>query len=227
MGAPTLLMARTDANSAKLLTSDIDPLDRDFVHHERTSEGFFRVKGGLDYAIARSVAYAPYVDMVWCETSEPNIEEARRFAEGVHAKFPGKILAYNCSPSFNWKKKLSDADIARFQPALAEMGYKFQFVTLAGFHSLNLSMFELARGYRDKGMTAYCRLQEKEFSREYEYGYQAVKHQKFVGTGYFDAITEVITQGMASTKALEGSTEEEQFQANRAVVEMPQRMAGD
>jgi isocitrate lyase len=212
MGVPTLLLARTDANSAKLITSDIDPIDRAFIEGDRTSEGFFRVKGGLEYAIARSLAYAPYVDMIWCETSEPNIEEARRFAEGVHAKFPGKILAYNCSPSFNWKKKLSDADIARFQPALAEMGYKFQFVTLAGFHSLNLSMFELARGYRDNGMTAYSRLQEKEFSREYEYGYQAVKHQKFVGTGYFDAITEVVSQGMTSTKALEGSTEEEQFQ---------------
>ena len=212
MSVPTLLLARTDANSAKLLTSDIDPIDREFIEGERTSEGFFRVKGGLEYAIARSLAYAPYVDMIWCETSEPNIEEARLFAEGVHAKFPGKILAYNCSPSFNWKKKLSDADIARFQPALAEMGYKFQFVTLAGFHSLNLSMFELARGYRDHGMTAYSRLQEKEFSREYEYGYQAVKHQKFVGTGYFDAITEVVSQGMTSTKALEGSTEEEQFQ---------------
>ena len=212
MGVPTLLLARTDANSAKLITSDIDATDREFIHGERTNEGFFRVHGGLDYAIARSIAYAPYVDMIWCETSEPNMEEARRFAEGVRAKFPGKILAYNCSPSFNWKKKLSDSDIARFQTALAEMGYKFQFVTLAGFHSLNLSMFELARGYREKGMTAYARLQEKEFSREYEYGYQAVKHQKFVGTGYFDAITEVVSQGMTSTKALEGSTEEEQFQ---------------
>jgi isocitrate lyase len=212
MGVPTMLLARTDANSAKLITSDIDPVDRPFIHKERTNEGFFRVQGGLDYAIARSLAYAPYVDMIWCETSEPNIEEAQRFAEGVHAKFPGKILAYNCSPSFNWKKKLNDADIARFQPALAEMGYKFQFVTLAGFHSLNLSMFELARGYRDKGMTAYARLQEKEFSREFEYGYQAVKHQKFVGTGYFDAVNEIVTQGMTSTGALEGSTEAEQFQ---------------
>ncbi|MGI9103728.1 MAG: isocitrate lyase [Terriglobales bacterium] len=238
MGVPTLLLARTDANSAKLLTSDVDPVDREFIEGERTSEGFFRIRGGLDYAIARSIAYAPYVDMIWCETSEPNIEEARRFAEGVHKKFPGKILAYNCSPSFNWKKKLSDADIARFQPALAEMGYKFQFVTLAGFHSLNLSMFELARGYRDRGMTAYARLQEKEFARETEYGYEAVKHQKFVGTGYFDALNEVITHGVTSTKALEGSTEAEQFevkpQAN--VVEMaippaaiPQRdrLAGD
>jgi isocitrate lyase len=212
MGVPTLLVARTDADSAKLITSDIDPVDREFIHKERTNEGFFRVNGGLDYAIARAIAYAPFSDMVWCETSHPDIEEARRFAEGVHARYPGKILAYNCSPSFNWKKKLTDADIARFQPALAEMGYKFQFVTLAGFHSLNLSMYELARGYRDKGMTAYSRLQEKEFSREFQYGYQAVKHQKFVGTGYFDAVTEVISHGMASTKALEGSTEEEQFQ---------------
>jgi isocitrate/methylisocitrate lyase len=212
MGVPTLLLARTDANSAKLITSDVDPADGDFIEEGRTNEGFFRINGGLDYAIARSLAYAPHVDLIWCETSEPNIEEARRFAEGVHAQFPGKMLAYNCSPSFNWKKKLGDRDIARFQPALAEMGYKFQFVTLAGFHSLNLSMFELARGYRQTGMTAYARLQEKEFSREYEYGYQAVKHQKFVGTGYFDAVTEVVTQGMASTKALAGSTEEEQFQ---------------
>jgi isocitrate lyase len=211
MGVPTLLMARTDAGSAKLITSDIDPLDRAFVHKERTSEGFFRVQGGLDCAIARGLAYAPYADLIWCETSEPNIQEAQRFAEAIRAKFPGKMLAYNCSPSFNWKKKLDDATIARFQAALAEMGYKFQFVTLAGFHALNLSMFELARGYRETGMTAYSRLQEKEFSREYSHGYEAVKHQRFVGTGYFDAVTEVVTQGMASTKALEGSTEAEQF----------------
>ncbi len=228
MGVPTLLMARTDANSGKLLTSDVDPLDREFVHGERTSEGFFRVNGGLDYAIARSVAYAPYVDMLWCETSEPNIQEARRFAEGVPAKFPGKMLAYNCSPSFNWKKKLGDNEIARFQETLADMGYKFQFVTLAGFHTLNLSMFELAREYRESGMTAYTRVQQQEFTSEADYGYEAVKHQKFVGTGYFDAVTEVISQGMSSTKALEGSTEEEQFHAKPApVVEIPQRMAGD
>ncbi len=228
MGVPTLLMARTDANSGKLLTSDVDPLDREFVHGERTSEGFFRVNGGLDYAIARSVAYAPYVDMLWCETSEPNIQEARRFAEGVHARFPGKMLAYNCSPSFNWKKKLGDNEIARFQETLADMGYKFQFVTLAGFHTLNLSMFELAREYRESGMTAYTRVQQQEFTSEADYGYEAVKHQKFVGTGYFDAVTEVISQGMSSTKALEGSTEEEQFHAKPApVVEIPQRMAGD
>jgi isocitrate lyase len=212
MGVPTLLMARTDADSAKLLTSDIDAADRKFVHRERTNEGFFRIQGGIDCAIARGLAYAPYADLIWCETSEPNIKEAQRFAEAIHAHYPGKLLAYNCSPSFNWKKKLNDNDIARFQPALAEMGYKFQFVTLAGFHALNLSIFELARGYRETGMTAYARLQEKEFSREYEYGYEAIKHQRFVGTGYFDAVSEVVTSGMTSTKALDGSTEEAQFE---------------
>ena len=210
-GVPTLIMARTDANSAHLLTSDIDPRDREFVTGERTSEGFFHIRGGLDSAIARGLAYAPYADLIWCETSEPNVEEARRFAQAIHAKYPGKLLAYNCSPSFNWKKKLDDETIADFQPKLARMGYKFQFVTLAGFHALNLSMFELARGYRDSGMTAYSRLQEKEFSREAEYGYQAVKHQRFVGTGYFDALTQVIAGGLASTTALQGSTEQEQF----------------
>ena len=213
MGVPTLLMARTDADSAKLLTSDIDARDRKFVHRERTNEGFFRIQGGVECAIARGLAYAPYADLIWCETSEPNLQEARRFADAIHARFPGKLLAYNCSPSFNWKKKLDDATIARFQPALAEMGYKFQFVTLAGFHALNLSMYELARGYRNTGMTAYARLQEKELGREYHYGYEAIKHQRFVGTGYFDAITEVVTSGMASTKALDGSTEEAQFEA--------------
>jgi isocitrate lyase len=177
----------------------------------RTSEGFFHIRGGLDSAIARGLAYAPYADLIWCETSEPSVEEARRFAEAIHAKYPGKLLAYNCSPSFNWKKKLDDAAIASFQPELAKMGYKFQFVTLAGFHALNLSMFELARGYQDSGMTAYSRLQEKEFGSEAEYGYQAVKHQRFVGTGYFDALTQVIAGGLASTTALNGSTEQEQF----------------
>ncbi len=211
LGVPTLIMARTDANSAYLLTSDIDPRDREFLTGERTPEGFFHIRGGLDSAIARGLAYAPYADLIWCETSEPNVEEARRFAEAIHAKYPGKLLAYNCSPSFNWKKKLDDATIASFQPELAKMGYKFQFVTLAGFHALNLSMFELARGYKDSGMTAYSRLQEKEFSRETEYGYQAVKHQRFVGTGYFDALTQVIAGGLASTTALTGSTEQEQF----------------
>src|SRR5438105_3827989 len=211
MGVPTLIMARTDADSANLLTSDIDPRDREFITGERTSEGFFRIRGGLDSAIARGLAYAPYADLIWCETSEPNLEEARRFADAIHAKFPGKLLAYNCSPSFNWKKKLDDATIATFQQQIARMGYKFQFVTLAGFHALNLSMFELARGYKDTGMTAYARLQEKEFAREAQYGYQAVKHQRFVGTGYFDALTQVIASGVASTTALEGSTEQAQF----------------
>jgi isocitrate lyase len=211
LGVPSLIMARTDANSAFLLTSDIDPRDREFLSGGRTSEGFFHVRGGLDSAIARGLAYAPYADLIWCETSEPNLEEARRFAESIHAKYPGKLLAYNCSPSFNWKKKLDDRVIANFQLELARMGYKFQFVTLAGFHALNLSMFELARGYKDAGMTAYSQLQEKEFAREAQYGYQAVKHQRFVGTGYFDAVTQVIAGGIASTTALSGSTEQEQF----------------
>ncbi len=211
LGVPTLIMARTDANSAHLLTSDIDPRDHAFVTGERSSEGFFHIRGGLESAIARGLAYAPYADLIWCETSEPSVEEARRFAEAIHAQYPGKLLAYNCSPSFNWKKKLGDAAIASFQPELARMGYKFQFVTLAGFHALNLSMFELARGYKDSGMTAYSRLQEKEFSREAEFGYQAVKHQRFVGTGYFDALTQVIAGGLASTTGLSGSTEQEQF----------------
>jgi isocitrate lyase len=211
MGVPTLIMARTDADSAHLLTSDIDPRDHAFVTGERTSEGFFRIRGGLDSAIARGLAYAPFADLIWCETSEPDLEEARQFADAIHARYPGKLLAYNCSPSFNWKKKLDHTDIASFQPELAKMGYKFQFVTLAGFHALNLSMFELARGYKDAGMTAYSRLQEKEFAREAEYGYQAVKHQRFVGTGYFDALTQVIAGGLSSTTALEGSTEQAQF----------------
>ena len=211
LGVPSLILARTDADSAHLLTSDIDPRDHEFLTGKRTAEGFFRIRGGLKAAIARGLAYAPYVEMLWCETSEPNLEEAREFAEGIHAKFPGKMLAYNCSPSFNWKKKLDDRTIAMFQTELARMGYKFQFVTLAGFHALNLSMFELARGYRDTGMTAYSRLQEKEFAREAQYGYEAVKHQRFVGTGYFDAVTQVIAGGVASTTALEGSTEQAQF----------------
>jgi isocitrate lyase len=211
MGVPTLIMARTDANSAFLLTSDIDPRDREFITGTRTSEGFFEIRGGLDSAIARGLSYAPYADLIWCETSEPNLDEARRFAAAIHDKYPGKMLAYNCSPSFNWKKKLDDATIAAFQPELARMGYKFQFVTLAGFHALNLSMFELARGYKDSGMTAYSRLQQKEFARESGYGYEAVKHQRFVGTGYFDALTQVIAGGLASTTALAGSTEQEQF----------------
>jgi isocitrate lyase len=211
MGVPTLVMARTDADSAHLLTSDIDPRDRAFCTGERTSEGFFRIRGGIESAIARGLAYAPYADLLWCETSHPDLEEARQFADAIHAKYPEKMLAYNCSPSFNWRKKLDEETIARFQPELARMGYKFQFVTLAGFHALNLSMFELARGYKISGMTAYSRLQEKEFSRETEYGYAAVKHQRFVGTGYFDQVQQVISGGLASTTALTGSTEAAQF----------------
>jgi isocitrate lyase len=165
----------------------------------------------VDSAIARGLAYAPYADLIWCETSKPNLEEARKFAEAIRSRYPNKMLAYNCSPSFNWRKNLDEATIAKFQPELAKMGYKFQFVTLAGFHALNLSMFELARGYRDNGMAAYCRLQEKEFAREFSHGYEAVKHQRFVGTGYFDTVTQVIASGLSSTTALEGSTEQEQF----------------
>ncbi|MBO2533829.1 isocitrate lyase [Planifilum fulgidum] len=210
MGVPTILIARTDANAAKLLTSDVDPRDREFLTGERTPEGFFRVRAGLDQAIARGLAYAPYADLIWCETSEPNLEEARRFAEAIHAKYPGKMLAYNCSPSFNWKKKLDDDTIARFQHELGEMGYKFQFVTLAGFHSLNHSMFELARQYKERGMAAYAELQEREFASEV-HGYTATRHQREVGTGYFDEVSMVISGGTSSTTALTGSTEEEQF----------------
>jgi isocitrate lyase len=211
MGVPTLIMARTDADSAHLLTSNVDPRDREFLTGERTAEGFFGVRGGLEAAIARAIAYAPYADMIWCETSHPDLEEARLFAEGVHARFPGKMLAYNCSPSFNWKKKLDDASIAQFQKELAAMGYKFQFITLAGFHALNLSMFELAREYKQTGMSAYSQLQEKEFSSEAQHGYEAAKHQRFVGTGYFDTVTQVIAGGTSSVTALAGSTEAEQF----------------
>jgi len=211
MGVPTLIMARTDADSATLITSDVDPRDREFLTGERTTEGFFHCRKGLQAAIARGLAYAPYADLLWCETAKPDLEEARQFAEGIHARYPEKMLAYNCSPSFNWKKHLDDAAIARFQTELAAMGYKFQFITLAGFHSLNLSMFDLSRQYKQSGMTAYCRLQEEEFRQEREFGYEAVKHQKFVGTGYFDSLQQAITGGTASTTALAGSTEEEQF----------------
>ncbi|HEU4323590.1 MAG TPA: isocitrate lyase [Roseiflexaceae bacterium] len=210
MGVPTLIVARTDANAANLLTSDIDERDGMFLTGERTSEGFFRVRAGLDQAIARGLAYAPYADLVWCETSEPNLDEARRFAEAIHAQYPGKLLAYNCSPSFNWKKKLDDTTIAKFQRELGTMGYKFQFVTLAGFHALNYSMFELARGYRERGMAAYSELQQAEFAAEV-HGYTATKHQREVGTGYFDEVAQVIASGASSTTALSGSTEEEQF----------------
>jgi isocitrate lyase len=217
-GVPTVLIARTDADSAKLLTSDIDARDGDFIERgPRTHEGFYRFRGGVDAAIARGLSYAPYADMLWWETSEPNLQDAQRFAEAVQARFPGKLMAYNCSPSFNWRKKLDDRQIARFLPTLGEMGYKFQFITLAGFHALNLSMFELARGYHDRGMTAYARLQEKEFSRERDYGYEAVKHQRFVGTGYFDEVQMLISGGLAATTALTGSTEEAQFLEGSAV----------
>ncbi|MBY0158151.1 isocitrate lyase [Cytobacillus oceanisediminis] len=210
MGVPTVIVARTDANAADLITSDVDPCDSPFITGERTPEGFFRTKAGLDQAIARGLAYAPYADLVWCETSEPDLDEARRFAEAIHEKFPGKLLAYNCSPSFNWKKKLDDETIAKFQVELGKMGYKFQFVTLAGFHALNHSMFELARGYKDRGMAAYSELQQAEFASE-THGYTATRHQREVGTGYFDQVSMVITGGTSSTTALKGSTEEEQF----------------
>ena len=210
-GVPTVLVARTDANAANLLTSDVDEYDREFTTGERTVEGFYHVKNGLDQAISRGLAYAPYADLVWCETSEPNLDEARRFAEAIHAKYPNKMLAYNCSPSFNWKKKLDDETIAKFQNELGKMGYKFQFITLAGFHSLNFAMFELAKNYQTEQMTAYAKLQEQEFASETR-GYRATKHQAFVGTGYFDALTQVISGGSSSTTALSGSTEEEQFE---------------
>src|SRR5271155_775943 len=211
MGGPTVLIARTDADSARLITSDIDPRDREFLTGERTSEGFYGVRAGLPAAIARGLAYAPYADPLWCEPSKPHLGEARQFAEAIHAKYPNKMLAYNCSPSFNWRKNLDDNTIAKFQRELGAMGYKFQFITLAGFHALNLSMFELARNYKQDGMTAYCRLQEKEFASEQAFGYEAVKHQRFVGTGYFDTVQQAITSGTASTTALAGSTEAAQF----------------
>jgi isocitrate lyase len=207
---PTVILARTDANAASLMTSDADERDRSFLTGERTPEGFHRVRAGIDQAIARGLSYAPVADMIWCETAAPNIDEAKKFAESIHAQFPNKLLAYNCSPSFNWKKKLDSATIAKFQRELGAMGYKFQFVTLAGFHALNYSMFNLARGYRDRGMAAYSELQEAEFAAE-SLGYTATKHQHEVGTGYFDAVAQVIAAGESSTTALHGSTEQEQF----------------
>ena len=210
LDVPTVLIARTDANGARLLTTDSDIRDVEFLTGERTPDGFLGYKGGLHAAISRGLTYAPYVDMLWCETSEPNLEEARIFAEGIRTKFPGKMLAYNCSPSFHWKRKLDDVTIAKFQRELAAMGYKYQFVTLAGFHALNNSMFELAHAFAKEGMTAYSRLQEQEFANA-EAGYTAVRHQRFVGTGYFDEITQTIANGRASITALAGSTETEQF----------------
>lgn len=210
MGVDTILIARTDAHAARLLTSDVDANDRPFLTGERSPEGFYYVKEGLDQAISRGLAYAPYADLIWCETSEPNLLEAAAFAEAIHARYPGKLLAYNCSPSFNWKKKLSEQEIAAFQTKLGELGYKFQFVTLAGFHALNYSMFTLAKGYKSRGMAAYSELQQAEFAIEGD-GYEAVRHQREVGTGYFDEVAQVIAGGASSTTALAGSTEREQF----------------
>ncbi len=212
MGTPTVLVARTDANAADLITSDVDSYDAPFITGERTAEGFFRTKSGIDQAIARGLAYAPYADLIWCETSEPNIEEAKKFAEAIHAKFPGKLLAYNCSPSFNWEAKLDKETIANFQKELGKMGYKFQFVTLAGFHALNYSMFNLALGYKERGMAAYSELQQAEFAME-KNGYTATRHQREVGTGYFDQVSMIVSGGTSSTTALKGSTEEAQFTA--------------
>ncbi len=215
LDVPTVLVGRTDAAGANLITSAVDPRDRRFLTGQRTPEGFFEMRGGVDAAIARGLAYAPFADLLWCETGAPSLEEARRFADAIHAEFPGKLLAYNCSPSFNWKKKLNDVTIARFQRELAAMGYKFQFVTLAGFHALNYSMFKLASAYRQQGMSAYAALQESEFASETE-GYHATAHQRFVGTGYFDEVAQVISGGECSTAALKGSTEEQQFQKDAA-----------
>jgi isocitrate lyase len=212
LGVPTLIVARTDADAADLLTADVDPRDQPFVlqEAERTSEGFYRIRCGVEAAIARGLAYAPYADLLWMETSHPDLQQARRFAQAIHAQYPGKLLAYNCSPSFNWASKLSREEMLSFREELAALGFKFQFITLAGFHALNTSMFELAQAYRERGMAGYSELQEREFALQQE-GYQAVKHQSFVGTGYFDAVQSVVTAGLASTSALVGSTEEAQF----------------
>ncbi len=211
MGVPAVIVARTDANGAQLITSDVDPRDQPFISGERTVEGFYQLDGGLDCAISRSLAYAPYADVIWCETAHPDMDEAKAFADAIHEKYPGKLLAYNCSPSFNWRANLSEKEIAVFQQELGKMGYKFQFVTLAGFHSLNAGMFELAKGYRDEGMAAYSRLQQHEFEMQKNDGFKAIKHQSFVGAGYFDEVQMVISGGESSTVALKGSTEEEQF----------------
>lgn len=210
MGVPTVLIARTDANGAHLITSDVDPNDQPFLTGKRTVEGYYHMTGGIECAISRGLAYAPYADLIWCETSTPDLREAEIFANAIHEKFPGKMLAYNCSPSFNWKRHLDDKTIACFQKELGKMGYKFQFVTLAGFHSLNTGMFDLARAYKEDGMLGYTRLQEHEFAME-AHGFRAIKHQSFVGTGYFDEVQQVVSGGESSTAALKGSTEEEQF----------------
>jgi isocitrate lyase len=230
LDVPTVLVARTDADGARLLTSDVDARDRPFLTGERTPEGFYRATGGLRMAIDRGLSYAPYADLIWCETSTPNLEEARQFAEAIRGAYPGKLLAYNCSPSFNWKAQLGEDAIARFQRELGALGYKFQFVTLAGFHALNLSMFALARAYRERGMAAYANLQQAEFALQADAGYQAVKHQRFVGTGYFDQVAQCVAGGEASTTALTGSTEETQFAApparQRDVYDQPGAAAG-
>jgi isocitrate lyase len=210
LNVPTIVVARTDSLAATLLTNDIDERDQQFVTGERTSEGFFTVRNGMDAAISRGLAYAPYADLIWCETSHPDLDEAARFAEAIRSEYPDKMLAYNCSPSFNWKANLDDATIASFQKELGAMGYRFQFITLAGFHALNATMFELARGYASEGMTAYVKIQEHEFAME-SAGYTATRHQREVGAGYFDTVATTISGGTASTLALEGSTEEEQF----------------
>jgi len=214
-GVPTLVIARTDAEAANLLTSDHDPRDQPFLTGKRSTEGFFHVKNGIEQAIARGLAYAPYADLIWCETAKPDIEEARRFARGIHSRYPGKLLAYNCSPSFNWESKLSATEMRGWRECLAALGYRFQFITLAGWHALNLSMFELATAYRDDGMLGYSRLQQREFASETA-GYRATRHQAFVGTGYFDAVQTAITSGAFSTGAMQGSTEQAQFHVSRA-----------
>ena len=216
---PTVLMARTDADAAGMITSDIDAYDRPFITGERTSEGFYHTRAGIEQAISRGLAYAPYADLIWCETSRPNLEEARRFADAIHAKFPGKMLAYNCSPSFNWRANLDEATMRRYREELNRMGYKFQFITLAGWHALNLSMFELCSAYRDEGMLGYSRLQEREFAQQ-ENGFRAAKHQAFVGAGYFDRVQQTIMSGNASTTAMQGSTEEEQFYGSEGKTNM-------
>jgi len=213
-GVDTVLIARTDALSATILANDVDPYDREFLTGERTPEGFDYVRPGIDQAISRGLAYAPYADLLWFETSKPDLAEATRFAEAIHARYPGKPLAYNCSPSFNWKRNLSDGQIASFQRDLGALGYKFQFVTLSGFHAINHAMFDLARAYRERGMAAYSELQQREFAAEAQ-GYEAVKHQQFVGAGYFDDVTQTVTQGRSSVLAMQGSTEEEQFERDR------------
>jgi isocitrate lyase len=210
MGVPTLILARTDANAASLITSDIDEYDKPFITGERTIEGFYKTKAGLDQAISRGLAYSPYADLIWCETAKPDLEEAKKFAEAIHKEFPNKLLSYNCSPSFNWKKHLDKETMKKFQSELGKMGYKFQFITLAGFHLNNYATFKLAQDYKKNGMAAYSELQEKEFAAEKD-GYTSTKHQREAGTSYFDAVSQALTQGQSSTTAMSGSTEQDQF----------------